>query len=199
MSLADAALFRATGHGSFFAWVEGVERDIEVTGSFSSTRSHNTFYPRSVIETKIRINLAFKNSTERNKFNDWMIEYQKKLSADRVGPMQITVPAIKFSAWGVPVSDLEFGSSQPSSVKHVPYEFEILDQRQTPKNPVLLPSDPTAKRFYPTGIQSSEGTMLYSEEELAYNEAMGALESVLAPASTLPNGTQTGTIGYYGD
>lgn len=199
MSLADAALFRASGYGSFFAWVEGVERDIEITGSTSTTRSHVTFYPRTVINTKIRVNLAFRSSSERNKFNLWMVRYQKRLSEDQVGPMQIIIPTIEFSAWGVPLSPLDFGSSQPSSVKHVSYEFEILDQQQRPKNPVVLPSDPTAKKFYPTGTQSSTGTMLYTEEELAYNESMQYLDAVVAPASTLPGGTQTGTIGYYGD
>lgn len=168
MSLADCALFRVTGYGSYLAWVEGVERDTEITGTTSNTRYHTTFYPRSVINTKMRINLAFANSSERNKFNYWMVRYQKKLSKDQVGPMQIIVPTIEFSAWGVPVSPLDFGSSQPSSVKHISYEFEILDQQQRPTNPVVLPSDPTARRFYPTGFQASGGSMLYTEEDAAY-------------------------------
>lgn len=151
----SAVTFSARGHGSRSAYCSGLEEEVEIESSSSETKNSSDYYPRHVIGSGFSVTVSFRSGSERNSFTQWMYEYALKLGAGTANSMQVTIPAVGFTARGVPIGSFPRRYQAISSpVKTVDVKFERLDEAlvRVTADPEI-PFDAVVATFYPTGVQ----------------------------------------------
>lgn len=177
-SLQSLAIFAANGHGTTSAYCSGVSESPVIEGDESESKFHSTFYPTHVIESKFTISLHFRSEEERNKFSEWMHDYAKKLASGTANSMQVTVPAIEFMSFGVPVGDFEVGLDVGRVSETMDVEFERMEGLVKITQPPEVPFDAVVATFYPSAVQVGSGT---NEEDL-YDQKAHVLTGELTSA-----------------
>lgn len=174
-SIRSLAIFSANGHGTTSAYCSGLAEKPDISGDQSESKNNSTFYPHHVMESGFTVTLTFMSERERNKFTEWMYAYSLKLANGTANSMQVTIPAIDFMSFGIPVGSFEQEVNVGNVTEKVDVEFERMDGLVKVSQPPVIPFDAVIATFYPTGVQGGSSS---SEEDL-YDQKAVALTTSL--------------------
>lgn len=174
-SIKSLAIFSANGHGTTSAYCSGVAEKADIAGDESESKNNSTFYPHHAIKSGFTISLTFTSEHSRNKFTEWMYAYAIKLANGTANSMQVTVPAIDFVSFGIPVGSFDKALDVGGVTEKAEVDFERMEGLTKISKPPIIPFDAVIAKFYPTGMQSGSST---SEEDL-YDQKAGVLTGQL--------------------
>lgn len=164
------AFFSVKGHGTKAAWVESIDTGITIEGDETQSRHHRTFYPREVTGSEFLVAVAFTTHAQWRAFNEWLMDYGRKLAEGGLGPMSVTIGARKFRRLGIPTKGFAYGDEVGAMVRRSAIMFEgttdPLTTAQGGSKEPWLPKDETVRTFFPTGTQL--GTL--SSDESLYDD-----------------------------
>ena len=152
------AYFSVKGHGTKAAWVEALDTGISVNGEETQSRHHTTFYPHEVTGSSFLVSVAFTTHTQWRTFNEWMMDYGRKLAEGGLGPMSVVISARKFRRLGIPTQGFMYGDEVGALVRRSTLKVEGTTDPLAPgaagtSSEPWLPKDSTVRQFFPTGTQ----------------------------------------------
>lgn len=161
MALSDGlAYFSVKGHGTKAAWAEAIETGISINGDETQSRHHTTFYPREVTGSSFLLSVSFTTHRQWREFNEWLMDYGRKLAEGGLGPMTVSIAARNFRRLGIPTKGFAYGDEVGATVRRSTIRFDSTTDPLAPgaagtSSEPWLPKDSTVRQFYPTGNQLS--------------------------------------------
>ena len=167
-SAQSQAIFSAVGHGSRSAYCSGFRESVKIESVTTESRESQTFYPRHVYAGDFEVILTFRSEDDRDAFSAWMYDYAKKLSSGTANSMQVTIPALDFSSFGVPTGNFDYEQTIGQNPARMAVRFERTDGLTKVTGEPVIASNDVVIRFYPNGLQASGPV---SGEQNLYDQA----------------------------
>lgn len=151
-------------YGRRFVRVTELVHGLTIVSAESEASQRRAYYPVMAVQSDFSLTLEWKSTAERNGFNAWMRQYMRRVSGndDSIsGYATVQIPDRGFTRNAVPHSTLDWQDSPELAKWMTRLTFvgasdpvdQTLTARQGGLSYLILPSDPVARHFYPTGNQ----------------------------------------------
>ena len=153
-------LLTVTGYGSKTVRVESIRFGTDIYSEQADAATTKAFYPGWLQDSSFSLVLVFKTAAERDAINDWLAEYMRRVTSNRLkqGSMLAQVPVRRFVRRAVPQGTLTYGDDIGNAGRA--YRLDLLFVGAT--DPIAASA---ASRFRPARVDAKNSAPFYPSSE----------------------------------